>query len=472
MQDPVITSPGDLFRQMAFCISASAANVVRSVSTSSDRGRPTCWSPVMRTRSADCRSESPSFMRATAPCPSGVERLISAPSFDPAQTPCAFQSQGGTSTPVAQRCHSATAQAPSYSFQNSGVVSGYTTPRQMSPAVSPSMPPGHATPRQCRPLNGFAQPVVITSTVPAQSVTVVRSPKPSSPRGQAKPLEKAAERAAPVAVVTSPTWTPRSSFREARHVKQPELRAMPVASVQASFLDVEEQLKEARATLDLRGKTILELETANLELQQELAIKDQKIEDLTKTIEDLQARLRVQPTSYLEKNWISANPEDKYPCFNTSCKLDTHDHSNLPEEERLIPESPRVSMPNSPVFGDNIALGDDSIDVQIQAYLKENPDWNLEVHKIRTGWYQFGWPVGKRAFMKLSGKGTVVVRTGGGYKGLRKYLDEYRLDGLGDEKVVDQAKRHWNTMKGVARMITNGATGQRMYEARCSTDPV
>jgi len=239
---------------------------------------------------------------------------------------------------------------------------------------------------------------------------------------------------------------------QARPVERPpgsgQASPVPVTYIRASqYTDVavEEQLKEARASLDLRGKTILELEMVNLELQQQLRYKDKRIETLLATIDELQERLRNQPI------------------------VQAQSPSKQPEDKNINSESPRVSAPSSPI-SPSASLGDDEIDFQVKTYLKEHPDWAIEVHKIRPGWYHFGRPVGKRVFMKVSGRGTVVVRTGGGYKGLRKYLDEFRFESIESERLIEQTKRHWGTLRGAARLL--GATGQKMYEARSSTDPV
>lgn len=307
----------------------------------------------------------------------------------------------------------------------------------------------------------MGQPVIITGQpVPAQAV----GPVPAQPVGPAQsvmptqsyvpPGNYAVQPQAVPGVQGPPPSPPTVSTLtvpmtvQARPVERPpgsgQASPVPVTYIRASqYTDVDEQLKEARASLDLRGKTILELEMVNLELQQQLRYKDKRIETLMATIDELQERLRNQPI-------VQAQSPLKQQ-----------------EDKNITSESPRVSAPSSPI-SPSASLGDDEIDFQVKTYLKEHPDWQIEVHKIRPGWYHFGRPVGKRVFMKVSGRGTVVVRTGGGYKGLRKYLDEQRIEAMGDDR--GQAKRHWGTMRAAARVI--GATGQKMYEARSSTDAV
>lgn len=69
-------------------------------------------------------------------------------------------------------------------------------------------------------------------------------------------------------------------------------------------------------------------------------------------------------------------------------------------------------------------IGEDDIDLVIQMYFEENPDFGIEFEKVRKGWYQFGTPINKRVFMKMTGKDRVIVRVGGGWKPLEKFFVE------------------------------------------------
>lgn len=72
----------------------------------------------------------------------------------------------------------------------------------------------------------------------------------------------------------------------------------------------------------------------------------------------------------------------------------------------------------------------DEIDQMVQKHLEERPAFDIEVEKVKKGWYMFGKPIGKKVYVRLQSttKGTnAVVRVGGGYKELGSFLDEHRL---------------------------------------------
>eukprot|EP00929_Paragymnodinium_shiwhaense_P117405 TRINITY_DN8793_c0_g1_i8.p1 TRINITY_DN8793_c0_g1~~TRINITY_DN8793_c0_g1_i8.p1 ORF type:complete len:405 (-),score=61.68 TRINITY_DN8793_c0_g1_i8:132-1346(-) len=80
----------------------------------------------------------------------------------------------------------------------------------------------------------------------------------------------------------------------------------------------------------------------------------------------------------------------------------------------------------------SIASADmDYIDRRIHAYFLQRPDFPLEIEKLRTNVYFLGKPIGKKVFIKeVAAPGPrqprrLVVRIGGGYKSLEKFLDEY-----------------------------------------------
>mmetsp|Transcript_81856 Transcript_81856/g.144845 ORF Transcript_81856/g.144845 Transcript_81856/m.144845 type:complete len:603 (+) Transcript_81856:145-1953(+) len=81
-------------------------------------------------------------------------------------------------------------------------------------------------------------------------------------------------------------------------------------------------------------------------------------------------------------------------------------------------------------------LGHDRIDQTIQEYLDSFPDFYFYVEKLKQGWYKFGKPISKKVYMKVVGN-DIVVRVGGGYKELQKFLDEYRLEWLEGRAMLD-----------------------------------
>merc|ERR1712032_705285 len=69
----------------------------------------------------------------------------------------------------------------------------------------------------------------------------------------------------------------------------------------------------------------------------------------------------------------------------------------------------------------------DGIDAKLQAYFDQYPDFDLDVKKLRPGWYLFGQPIGKKVYIKMNGRDSAVLKIGGGFKALEKFLDEHRL---------------------------------------------
>jgi hypothetical protein len=66
----------------------------------------------------------------------------------------------------------------------------------------------------------------------------------------------------------------------------------------------------------------------------------------------------------------------------------------------------------------------DEIDILIRKYLQERPDVNIELQKLRKGWY-LAKPINKKVFLKQAGKDKLVVRVGGGHVSLAKFLEDF-----------------------------------------------
>jgi len=82
----------------------------------------------------------------------------------------------------------------------------------------------------------------------------------------------------------------------------------------------------------------------------------------------------------------------------------------------------------------------DRIDKCIRAFFRQHPDFRIGVSKERPGWYAFGKPISKRVFMKVVGS-HVVVRCGGGYTECHRWLEEYRLEMLESEQLLEGAEK-------------------------------
>jgi len=84
--------------------------------------------------------------------------------------------------------------------------------------------------------------------------------------------------------------------------------------------------------------------------------------------------------------------------------------------------SQSVASPSVGSVGD---LESDEVDERLYAYFEAHPDFQLEVTKVRRGWYRLGQPVGKKVHIKIIGK-SAVLKVGGGYQALTAFLDEKR----------------------------------------------
>lgn len=86
-------------------------------------------------------------------------------------------------------------------------------------------------------------------------------------------------------------------------------------------------------------------------------------------------------------------------------------------------DSERANSATQSAEGDEL----DEVDRIIVQYLEERPDLEVEVEKLKKGWYMFGNPIGRKGYVKLSGDNTrAVVRIGGGYQDLGRFFDSYR----------------------------------------------
>jgi len=72
-------------------------------------------------------------------------------------------------------------------------------------------------------------------------------------------------------------------------------------------------------------------------------------------------------------------------------------------------------------------IGRDEVDDKLRAYFDTYPDFRLEIDKLKKGWYFIGRPVSKKVYIKMNGRGSAVLKIGGGFNALEKFLDEYRL---------------------------------------------
>lgn len=104
-------------------------------------------------------------------------------------------------------------------------------------------------------------------------------------------------------------------------------------------------------------------------------------------------------------------------------------------------------------------LGSDRIDQRIQEYLETFPEFNFFVEKLRQGWYKFGKPISKKVYMKVVGN-DIVVRVGGGYKELQKFLDEYRLEWLEGRAMLEDVEqmRDRQKMQLMSKTMQNSRT--------------
>lgn len=71
-------------------------------------------------------------------------------------------------------------------------------------------------------------------------------------------------------------------------------------------------------------------------------------------------------------------------------------------------------------------LGNDVIDLKLKEYLKEHPDWQLDIEKVGPGWYVFGRPIAKKVYLKVVGR-NIMARIGGGFEEVTSWLDDHRL---------------------------------------------
>jgi len=67
----------------------------------------------------------------------------------------------------------------------------------------------------------------------------------------------------------------------------------------------------------------------------------------------------------------------------------------------------------------------EEVDERLSNYFEAHPDFQLEVTKVRRGWYRIGQPVNKKVHIKMVGK-NAVLKVGGGYQALTAFLDQKR----------------------------------------------
>jgi len=94
-----------------------------------------------------------------------------------------------------------------------------------------------------------------------------------------------------------------------------------------------------------------------------------------------------------------------------------------PAEEVLPPAPAPVEVRPAVMTG----FSGDQIDRTLQEWFAGHRDFQVDIDKVKPGWYMFGPPISAKHYMKMAGA-QVVVRVGGGFKNLIKYLNEQRRD--------------------------------------------
>jgi len=200
--------------------------------------------------------------------------------------------------------------------------------------------------------------------------------------------------------VTTTLPTPRAQQDDIRHEVE-KLRQI----VQDQGREADNQRKEmvvllqlvqehVRETQELRAKSV-QFESTVAELQSQL--------ELTMLTAQMQ---QLKPTPHAQKE-DSGGAEATPP--------QTIDEERSSVDEQPIACSPRTRSPPR-----------DFVDRCIQEYFAEHPEFQIDVEKVKPGWYIFGEPICKKLYLKVSGE-HVVCRVGGGHKDLFKYLDEHRV---------------------------------------------
>jgi len=133
---------------------------------------------------------------------------------------------------------------------------------------------------------------------------------------------------------------------------------------------------------------------------------------------------------------VPDEPEDKATVQETLPPARKRPASSKPPKagakKATAPTSSPTPAPREDVKENTVSAGvsvdedADDIDIKLQQYFEEYPDFSMEVTKIKNGWYQFGKPVAKKIYMKKTGMDKVVCRINGGFKPLTKFLDDFR----------------------------------------------
>lgn len=108
-------------------------------------------------------------------------------------------------------------------------------------------------------------------------------------------------------------------------------------------------------------------------------------------------------------------------------------------------------------------LSGDQIDRTLQEWFAAHPDFQVDIDKVKPGWYMLGPPISAKHYMKMAGA-QVVVRVGGGFKNLIKYLSEQRHAHVGAAEVEADAqavRRRTQDARRKRPSSTSASSGRR-----------
>jgi len=216
---------------------------------------------------------------------------------------------------------------------------------------------------------------------------------------------------APVELVATPRQTvgaPRASLLGQQAFLRQEGQAVSIASAPAVVLTTgyDPAKGSLRAPLQDPLGMIKELERRLAQSNLALAERENRIAELTRTNQRLRGINEDKPTS------ASPKPKAKAKAKRRS----SSQRSDSAERDRSGLFSGRSNRDE---------LEEDDIDQAIRHYLAERPEVQVELTKVRKGWYMVK-PLGKKVFMKVAGKDKLVVRVGGGYVSFEKFIDDFR----------------------------------------------
>jgi hypothetical protein len=175
-----------------------------------------------------------------------------------------------------------------------------------------------------------------------------------------------------------------------------------------------------RSTLGDQHATIKELERRLAQSTLELAERENRIAELTRKNERLSQVRDIRQD-------ITQAPANGKPKAKSKGKRSSSPRTESQERDRGNFFSPVVQKDE---------LEDDEIDFAIRQYLLERPEAQIELTKLRRGWYMVK-PLGKKVFLKTAGKEKLVVRVGGGHVSFEKFIDDFTPGGAFDDRLVE-----------------------------------